>query len=389
MNSDRAKGSSPFQELRKLRSAHIVLLGIGIIVVIAGFRLRERLVVPEVITPPPLLVETVRTTAEPFIVTSRYSGSVEADKRATLSSRLASTVKHRYVREGDAVEQGQLLIRLDDTEKLQELSRLKASADRIRADLAYWQGQLAVDRRLHGKGSISEQKLQESVRQAASLSASLEENRHAQATVKTYLSYAEVVAPFSGVVQSVLVETGETVNPGSPLLEFVDTQSLKAVIRAPQVDLQRLSPGLRVYLKLHQLALVWPGEIERIYPALDSHSRNLTLEVPFHHDDQALVQAGMSVEAEVELQQFDSVITVPLHAVQQRKGEDGVFVVREGRAEWLPVSIGIIQDDRAQLTRGISVGELVITTPYPALEAGSAVELYEEGELNSDPSPTV
>jgi RND family efflux transporter MFP subunit len=365
------------------------LLGIGIIVIIAGMRLRERLVVPEVITPPPLLVKTVRTTAEPFIVTSRYSGSVEAEKRATLSSRLASTVKNRYVREGDAVEQGQLLIRLDDIEKLQELSRLKASADRIRADLAYWQGQLAIDRRLHGKGSISEQKLQESVRQAASLSASLEENRHAQATVKTYLSYAEVVAPFSGVVQSVLVETGETVNPGSPLLEFVDTQSLKAVIRAPQVDLQRLSPGQRVYLKLHQIALVWPGEIARIYPALDSHSRNLTLEVPFHHDDQVLVQAGMSVEAEVELQQFDSVITVPLHAVQQRKGEDGVFVVREGRAEWLPVSIGIIQDDRAQLIRGISVGELVITTPYPALEAGSAVELYEEGELNSDPSPTV
>lgn len=385
----RSKGIThytPFIGRLKLRSVHIFFLGIAIIVFIAGIRLRERLADPEVIPSPPLLVETIRTLPSPFVVTSSYSGSVVAERRATLSARLASTVIARNVKEGDVVKQGQILLRLDDTEQQQELQRLKASADRIRADLEYWRGQLKVDRRLFDKGSISEQKLQDTMRQVAALSASLDENRTSQATATTRLSYAQVVAPFPGVVQSVLVEEGETVNPGSPLLEFVDTKSLKAVISAPQVDRRRLAPGLRVYLRLHQLAVARQGEIGRIYPALDSRSRNLTLEVPFQHEDASLVQAGMSVEAVVELERFESVITVPLHAVQQREGQKGVFVVRDGHAVWLPVITGSIQEDRVQLIDGIGRDEQVITTPHPALEPGSAVQVYL-GESMHDSQP--
>ena len=376
MSISGAKNYSRLTGRLKLRSVHILFLGIAVVVLIAGVRLRERLVEPEVIPQPPLLVETVRTVPSPFVVTSSYSGSVVAERRATLSARLATMVKVRNVTEGDVVEQGQTLLRLDDTEQQQELQRLKASADRISADLNYWHGQLKVDRRLFGKGSISEQKLQDTMRQVAALSAALEENRTAQATAMTRLGYAEVVAPFSGVVQTVLVEEGETVSPGSPLLEFVDTESLKAVISAPQVDRRRLAPGLRVYLRLHQLAVARQGEIGRIYPALDSRSRNLTLEVPFQHGDASLVLAGMSVEAVVELERFESVITVPLHAVQQRNGQDGVFVVRDGHAAWRPVITGSIQDDRVQLIEGVGRDEQVITTPHPTLDPGSAVQVY-------------
>ncbi len=375
---------SSLKWLPSMRASHLLLLGIALVAVIAGMRLRERLVVPEVILSPPLLVETVRITPNPFVVTASYSGSVEADRRATISARLPSTVKARYVKEGDVVEQDQALLLLDDTEQRQELLRLQATADRIAADLRYWRGQHKVDRNLFAKGSISEQKLQETVRQVATASALLEENRHAQATAETRLSYAEVVAPFTGVVQSVLVDEGETVNSGIPLLEMVDTKTLKAVISAPQADRQRLAPGLRVYLQLHQMAAAWQGEIGRIYPALDNRSRNLTFEVPFPHEDQAKVQAGMSVEAIVEVERFESVITVPLQAVQQRKGRDGVFAVRDGHAVWLPVKTGSSQGDRVQLIDGVEVDELVITTPYPALEAGSVVQLYQgEGAIRS------
>ncbi len=361
-----------------LRASHLLLLGIVIIAVIAGLRLRERLVVPEVIPPPPLSVEAERVAPHPFVVTARYSGSIEAERRATLSARLASTVKHRYVKEGDVVGQEQALLRLDDTEQRQELQRLQAAGDRIRADLQYWQGQLKVDKNLFAKGTVSEQKLQETVRQVATLEALLEENRYARATAETRLGYADVVAPFPGVVQSVRVAEGETVNPGSPLLELVDTKNLKAVMSAPQADRPRLAPGLRVYLHLHQLAVERQGEIGRLYPALESRSRNLTFDVPIHHEEPSLLQAGMSVDAAVELQRFDAAITVPLQALQPRQGRDGVFVVRDGRAVWLPVRRGGMQGERVQLVEGVEAGELVIVTPHPALEPGRAVQVSEQ-----------
>lgn len=380
MSSNRNQSHSLLLWPLKLSAAHYLLLGLVVIALFAGLRLRERLEVPAVIEREPLLVETERATTRPLVVTTSYSGSIEADRRATVSSRLSSMVKTVYVNEGDTVEAGQLLFSLDDTEQQQEWRRLLASADRIRADLKYWREQLAIDENLFARGTISEQKLEESKRRAASLSASLEENRHAREMAKTRLGYAEVVAPFSAVVQSLLVEEGEMVNPGTPLLELVDTTTFKAVVSAPQTDRQRLSTGLRTYLKLHQQATSWQSEIHRIYPALDSRSRNLTFEVPFSSQTAANLHAGMNVKAEVEVERLDAVITVPLHAVQQRKGRDGVFAIRDGEAVWLSVTTGSIQGKRVQLTDGVEPGELVITTPYPALESGRTVR------VNTSPS---
>ncbi len=364
----------------KLRASHLLFAGIAIVVILAGVRLSERLVLPDVVPPPPLAVEALRITPRSFVITARYSGSVVAQNRATLSARLASTVKARYVKEGDTVKQGQLLVRLDDAEQQQELLRLNSSADRIRADLNYWQAQYKVEKRLNKSGSISERKLQETLRRVTTLKASLEENRHARASSELRLGYTEVVAPFAGIVQSVLITEGESVNPGTPLLEVVDMTALKAVFRAPQSDSKRLFRGLQVYLDLHRQAAAWQGEIRRIYPALDSRSRNLTFEVPLPHEEQAQVQAGMSVGAVVELERLNSVISVPLHSVQKRQGREGVFAVRDGRAAWLPVKTGIIQGDLVQLTEGVSVGEVVITTPHPALESGRTVQVYRDGE---------
>lgn len=374
MSRNRNRVNSLLQWPRKLRAAHYLLLGLVVIALVAGLRLRERLEIPAVVEPEPLLVETERVTTQPLVVTTSYSGSIEADRRAKVSSRLASVVKAVYVNEGDAVEAGRLLFSLDDTEQQQERRRLQAAADRIRADLKYWRGQHEIDENLFSRGTISEQKLEESKRRVASLSASLEENRQAGAMAETRLGYAEVVAPFAAVVQSVLVEEGEAVTPGSPLLELVDTATLKAVVSAPQSDRQRLSTGLRTYLKLHQQATTLQSAIHRIYPALDSRSRNLTFEVPFSSSAMtANLHAGMNVKAEVEVERLDAVITVPLHAVQQRKGREGVFAIRAGAAVWLPVTTGSIQGERVQLTAGVEPGEVVITTPYPALETGRAV----------------
>lgn len=372
----------------KHRAAYLLLLGIAIIVLIAGLRLRERLLVPDVIPPSPLVVEAIRITPAPFVVTASYNGTIEAERRATISSRLASRVDARYVSAGDVVEQRQPLLSLDDAEQQQELQRLNAAADRIRADLKYWRGQLKIDQNLFAKGTISEQKLQETARQVATLTASLEENSHARATAETRLGYAEVIAPFAGVVQAVPVDEGETVNPGTPLLELVDTKTLKAVFSAPQADQQQLVAGLPVSLQPHNLATSWQAEIGQIYPVLDSRSRNLTFDVPISYQDDVPLQVGMSVQAVVELKQFDSAITAPLQAVQQRKGEEGVFAVREGRAIWLPVKTGLTQGASVQILDGLKGDELVITTPYAALEDGRSVKL-DQKEKAVPASPAV
>lgn len=359
---------------RDHRIALISLVGVLGITLLAGWRLSERLATPEVLAPPPLQVETETVSPQQMVIRASYSGTIEAEQRITIASRLTSTVIDRRVSEGQQVAAGETLLQLDATEQQQELARLAAAAARIQADLDYWDNRLRVDQRLFREGTISEQNLKDTRRQVAALRASLEENQQSRALAQTRLGYATVTAPFAGVVQSVPVNPGDTVSAGAPLLELVDQRQLKAVVRAPQSDHGRLTPGLPVYLRLHRLATGFKGEVRRIYPALEPVSRNLTLDIPLP-DSQRQVQPGMSVTAEIELERLDSALSVPLHALQRRNGQEGVFVLRGNAAHWQAVRAGRIQGGRVELLDGIAAGAQVITTPYPALQSGSPVRI--------------
>lgn len=359
------------------RRGPMLILGLGIaaVMLLAGMRLSARLAPPEVLPVPPLLVETLELEPRPFVLQMRYSGSVEAERRATLAARLSSSVLEREVSEGTMVVKGQRLMRLDDTEQRQELQRLKAAADRIGADLDYWQKQLRVDQRLFREGSITERSFQETRRQVETLRASQAENRHAQATAMTRLGYAEIHAPFDGVVQTIPVQVGETVAPGKALLELVSLESLKAVISAPQSDRKQLHLGLAVQLHIPHLERTWSGAVDRIRPALDERSRNVTLEVFLPRRPGVGVYPGMSVEAVLELARHHEALSLPLHALQQRGGEQGVYLRKGELAEWRTVETGAAQDGWARVLDGLAAGDEVITTPYPALQPGSRVEV--------------
>lgn len=355
---------------RKTRVS-VLVLGVLAVAVAAGLRIQDHLASPAPAPQRPLAVETAALTPGPFQQTRTYVGSVEARRRAVISTRISGVLEELYYREGEPVPAGVPIARLDSAELRREVNRLEASLRRTRTDLAFWREQRGRDQRLFTQGHLPQRTRDESVRQAESLEAALTEQQEALEAARIRLGYAELSAPFAGRVQRVEAEPGELLMPGQQVMELVGTGELKAIFPVPQADLAGLRPGTRARVTLPE-GENFDGAVARVQPALDPLTRNAAFEID--------IPAGMpwrpgaQVHAAVIHMHRQNALSIPTHALRRRQGEAGVFLLNDSGSSvrWAPVRPGASGQGRT-LVEGLQPGDQVVVTPHPALRDGSPV----------------
>lgn len=342
------------------------------------FRLQARLQTPPTVRQPPLAVETVRVAPAPFHRLRHYTGTVVARRRVVLSSQLTATVTEVPFREGARVQEGDLLVALDDREWRQECARLEAALAGTDTDLRFWREQLRADQRLYRKGTLSERAFRETQRRVHSLEAARRETGQGLAKAKTRLGYTRLLAAFDGVVQDVHALPGELAAAGRPLLELVADAPLKAVLSVPERDFADLGEGLAAEVRASGVKQLWQGRVDRLYPAVDERTRSGAVEVFLPDAAVGKLRPGMSVAADVVIESDKAALTVPEQAVVSRD-KAGVFVLQDHTARWRSVKTGAVQDGRVRVSAGLKVGDRVIVTPYPTLADGRTVVARDRG----------
>ena len=362
---------------RKRLSAILLLVLVAMVLFFAIQRVQQRLQPVPVRTPPVLAVETLTLTPAPFSLRARYVGSVAARQVAQIPAQVGARVMAIEHREGDRIEQGELLIRLDDRELSNEIQRLRANEQRLRSDLDYWVRQNRRNTTLRQQKVIPESQLDESRRMVDSLQASIHENAEALANAEIRLGYTLIRAPFAGRIARLMTEVGDLAVPLSkPLLELVSLQDMKAVVSVPQVDIGRLTTGLAVNLRMPAADLTVTSRIEKIYPLLDPVTRNATFEACLGCGPEALpdtLYPGMALEATVILAHHDEALAIPHHALLRRGDAQGVFLFEDGEARWRAVQSGAVEGGRVLIRSGLKAGDRLIVTPDSRLRDGLAV----------------
>jgi len=371
---------------RKRGSAILLLVLVGMVLFFAIQRVQQRLQPVPVQPPAPLAVETVTLTPAPFSLRARYVGSVVAGQVAQIPAQVGARVMAIAYREGDRVEQGELLIRLDDRELGNEIQRLRATEQRLRSDLDYWQRQNRRNTTLRQQKVIPESQLDESRRMVDSLQASIHENAEALANAQIRLGYTQIRAPFGGRIARLMTEVGDLAVPLSkPLLELVSLQGMKAVVSVSQVDIGRLASGLAVSIEIPAANLRLERRIEKIYPLLDPVTRNATFEACLGCGPEALPDAlypGMALAATVVLAHDDAALAIPHHALLQRGDAQGVFLFEDGVARWRTVQGGAVEGGRVLIRLGLKAGDRLIVTPDSRLRDGLAVVVPAAAEVS-------
>jgi RND family efflux transporter MFP subunit len=281
------------------------------------------------------------------------------------------------VAEGDGIKSGEVLAEIEAGPTTDELSQAEATAKEAEAAEQAAAAKWKRTEELLGQGAASEQDAEQA--RAAAISARSNYVR-AKATVglaRRKLKRTEIKAPFDGIVVTVLVRAGESVDGnGQPVLQVAATDPVELRVATPPKDAVRLRTGMPAKLKLEGLPVERNGVVFAIAPSADLATGNVLVRVRADNPDRAL-RLGMLARASIVVAHVEDAISIPASALVP--GPDGglaVVLVRHGGAATEPVSLSFTTDGRAVVS-GLDGGEEVISEGGYSLPDGAKVEVVK------------
>jgi membrane fusion protein (multidrug efflux system) len=305
-------------------------------------------------------VEVVAVARRP--IAASYSGTAPLEARAEsqVVAKTSGVALAVLVEEGQMVRAGQVLVRLDP-------DRARLQAAQSSAQMRKLEANYARSTQLSKQQLISANDLDQ-------LKYDLENARAVNRLANLELSYANVVAPISGVIASRSIKTGNFVQINTPIFRIVDTSRLEATLNVPERELATLKPGQPVSMQVDAIpGRKFEGVVDRVAPVVDSGSGTFRVIAAFAGG--GLLQPGMFGRVRIDYDQRADAIVIPRVALLEGEGDPAVFTVRAGKAVRVPVKLGYVDGAWAELRSGLKLGEPVVTAGKVALRDGSAVQV--------------
>ncbi|MFP4610212.1 MAG: efflux RND transporter periplasmic adaptor subunit [Thiohalophilus sp.] len=315
------------------------------------------------------------------------SGTVNSLKASRLSSEVSGQVSEVRVDVGDRVEAGQELLHLDGEISQWEYRASQALSEQLEAELADARRRYADAQRLRKQNSISENEIRLREAEVRIKAAALERQKAEQQKQQARYARHVIRAPFAGVISQKLTEQGEWVNPGSPVLELVSLERLRADFSVPQTFYPRIDPDSRISLQVEALSSQpMSGHIEAVVPVNDPAARTFLLRAQFDEMHQKLTP-GMSVHGVLEVGSGRQGVVISRDAIlRYPDGRVTVWVVDENNGKATvserQIETGHGFDGKLEIRKGLEAGETVVVEGNEALTADQNVRI--ERRRNGD-----
>ena len=294
----------------------------------------------------------------------KTNATLEVDKDADIVSRVSGLVKTITVEEGDAVEAGAVLLEIENDEYKHRVTLASAKTQNLKSRRARLKA-LTDD-------LVSAQERETAETDYNTAVAEME-------LAKLSLSYTTVRAPFAGKVVQRMVDPGQKVGSDTPVFHLSDFRSLLAKVYVPSKEFKNLKIDQGVNLVLDSSKEVMKGRIKLVSPIIDPATGTIKITVEVS-DYPANTRPGDFSEVQVITDTHPNVVLVPRFAVITDHDEQVVFIAAEDdTAERRPVEIGYTDDDHAEITSGIKVGERVVVKGQRRLENGTILKILDDG----------
>ncbi|GAB2503036.1 efflux RND transporter periplasmic adaptor subunit [Arenimonas alkanexedens] len=300
------------------------------------------------------------------VISASYSGtaSLEAPAEAQVVAKSSGVVLQVLVEEGDQVKTGQVLARIDPDRARLEMERSRATVRKLENNFRRAQELLA-----------SKLVSAESVEQ---IRFDLESARAGYQLSQLELSYTNIVAPIDGVVAQRMIKVGNLIGLNAAAFRVVDISQLEGVLNVPERELATLRPGMPLRMVVDAVpGAVFEGRVDRVSPVVDSGSGTFRVVCAF--EGGGTLRPGMFGRIEVVYDERVDALTMPRVALLEDEGEPAVFVVRDGKAVRVPVELGYVNGEVAEVRAGLAEGDAVVTAGKVAIRDGSDVEVINAG----------
>ncbi len=313
-------------------------------------------------------VETEPVREREWQLVARAVGSLTADEQVLIRNEVAGMVRAIHASEGDIVEEGDLLLQIDDERSALDVKRAEARHKEMQANL---------DRRrpLFEKNLITEAEMieAESNFQAAEAELGLMRRRLADTTIR---------APIDGTLGRRYISRGDYAEVGTRLFDLVKIDTLKLDFELPE----RYLPLLEVGQHLRVRTTAYPertfeGEVYFIDPLINLSTRTIPVRARVGNEE-LMLRPNLFVNVELDVTLLDSALVVPEQAIISDLGGYTLYVVDENeRAEIRSVRLGEREPGWIQIVEGVVAGERVVAAGHQRLQPGIRVtEREAKGE---------
>ncbi|MGN6435456.1 MAG: efflux RND transporter periplasmic adaptor subunit [Agriterribacter sp.] len=306
----------------------------------------------------PKLVAISPVTAGNFTHYIDLQGRVDATNVAYVAPRgQGGLVKAIYVKQGDNVKKGQLLLKLDDALTQKQL-------DQLNTQLAYAKDLLQRQQNLWDQKIGTEVQLLNAKNNVANIEKQI-------ASVQEQSSFSNVYAEMSGVAETVNIKVGEFFQ-GGPQIRIVNTNDLKVITQVPENYLERVNVGSPMTINFPEANKTIQTKVTVAGKLIDPNSRSFYVEAKLPADK----SLRPNQIAMVKIQDYTAkeVLTIPVNTLQNDdKGKFVMVAVKDGSklvAKKKPVVTGQLYADKVEITEGLQAGDQLITDGFQALYEG-------------------
>lgn len=308
------------------------------------------------------------------------SGTLEAERSATVRAELGGAVVQVLAEPGQAVAAGQLLARIDDTGVREAYASAQAAVATAELNLTIATRNAERSAALVAAGAVAERDQEQADWAKQSAAAQLADAQARLVTAEKALAKTSVRAPFAGVVSDRPANLGDILQSGNPVVTVVDPSVLKLEGAVEVEALADLKVGTVVHFSAAGLNDGLTGRISRIYPSVDPATRQVRVTVQVPNRGGQLV-AGLYADGRVATATRAGVV-VPSGAVDRKGLRPFVVRLHQGKVERAEVELGLIDAarERMELTSGVAAGDTLLLGSARGIPVGDAVRIGAAAE---------
>jgi len=290
------------------------------------------------------------------------NGSTVSEEEVVITSEVAGKITQTFFAEGRYVKKGDPIVKLDTEELEAQRQRLFVQKE-LTAKIA------ERLKNLYDREGVSLQEYEIAEAEAEQVIAEL-------SLLEVQIDKRMVRAPFSGILGLKQVSEGSYVSPGTPIINLVSLNPIHLVFSIPEKYSQSIDRGTDVEFQLDGLPGRRQATVIAKDPNIDANTRTLRVKAATPNPKGAILP-GAYANVTVNLKNYDATILVPTQSIVPELGGKKVFVVRNGKAEAVPVETGIRQDTYIQVLEGLEEGDTIITTGVLQIRSGAEVSITE------------
>lgn len=297
--------------------------------------------------------------ATPFITAS---GQIKALNSANLSTRMMGFVNKIYVKVGDKVNQGQLLMSISNADLQAKLAQVNAGI--TEATAAYNNAEKDYNRfkNLFAENSASQKEMDDMTAHFEMAKARLEGANQMKNEVDAQFSYVNIRAPFSGVVTNKFIEVGDMANPGMPLIAVESPKQFEVTATVAESDITQIKSGIEVDVDIKSINKTVKGKVTEVSTSAKNTGGQYLVKAVLDKTDTDIL-SGMfaTVMFPVEKKAATSMVLIPQSAIFEQGGLRGIYTVSDQNTAILRwIRLGRTYGDKVEVLSGLNADEKYI-----------------------------